>query len=257
MLNHKFTAREAGVILLLVAVIIGYLYYYVVYQYFEDEVAKYDAAELEEQIGLEQAKAVRLKKMQEELEKGTLSTSTLGVYNNQSEEILALSEILEGKVTNISISWGDPVLDGAIVRRDVTISFDTGSFEEAGDIIKEIADCEYTLLIVDMAMNESTTEEEVITTVTPAPTKVPDDEETADIEATEELGEADTQAASTMTTYVTKRSTSVSLTIRFFETTEGAANLNGLNVSTAEPEYDEDDDSFVPSTEELNEEING
>ena len=42
MLNHKFTSREAAVILILVAVILGYFYYYVVYQNFEAELAKYD-----------------------------------------------------------------------------------------------------------------------------------------------------------------------------------------------------------------------
>ena len=41
MLNHKFTAREAGVILVLVAAILGYFYYYVVYQYFEDPEGTY------------------------------------------------------------------------------------------------------------------------------------------------------------------------------------------------------------------------
>ena len=65
MLNHKFTSRDAAVILILVAVILGYFYYYVVYQSFETELAKYDTIEVEDEIAMEEAKAIRLAKMKE------------------------------------------------------------------------------------------------------------------------------------------------------------------------------------------------
>ena len=161
MLNRKFTSREAAVILILVAVILGYFYYYVVYQNFETELAKYDAEQVQDEIALEQMKVARLQKMKEDLENEGPSDSILGVYNNQSEELSALAGILEGKATGINMDWGDPELNGSIVRRDVTISFSTGSFEEAGDLVKQIADCEYTLLIVNMSMDETEIEEEV------------------------------------------------------------------------------------------------
>ena len=265
MLNHKFTAREAGVILVLVAAILGYFYYYVVYQYFEDQIAQYDIAELEDEISVEQAKTARLNKMKNELENGEASGSELGVYNNQSEELLALASILDGKATDISLSWSDPELNGTIVRRDVTISFNTGNFEEAGEIIKEIADCEYTLLIVDLTMNETSFEQvvEVDVTTTPTPAVVADDENT-DVNAdsvenpdSTEVVDADQQNVTTTqtTTYVSSV-TSVSLTIRFFETTNGAVNLNGLTQPAPVVEEEEEDDG-LPSTAELNEQING
>ena len=263
MLNHKFTAREAGVILLLVAVILGYFYYYVVYQYFEDQIAKYDTSDLDDEITLEQAKLVRLNKMKNELENGEVSDSELGVYNNQSEELLALANILDGKASDISLTWGDPELDGTIVRRDVTVSFNTGNFEEAGEIIKEIADCEYTLLIVDISMKETTIKDEVEIDVTTTPT--PTVAVTADENTDAEEGDVDSDTAdvavtqSTTTTQTVTYETSVtavSLTIRFFETTDGATNLNGLVQPEAEVTI-EDDDDMLPSTEELNEEING
>lgn len=264
MLNHKFTAREAAVILILVAVIIGYVYYYVVYQYFEDEVARYDTADLEDEVSLEQAKSIRLNKMKNELENGNVSDSELGVYNNQSEELLALANILDGKASDISLSWGDPELNGTIVRRDVTISFNTGNFEEAGEIIKEIADCEYTLLIVDLSMNESTTtnEVEIDVTTTPAPTVAVTTDENTDTEEGADDSDVDVTPATqntTTTQTVTYETavTSVSLTIRFFETTDGATNLNGLVQPAAEVVIDDDDDDSLPSTDELNEEING
>ena len=68
MLNRKFTAREAAVILILVAVILGYFYYYVVYQNFEAELARFDVAQVQDEIELEQMKVARLQKMKEDLE---------------------------------------------------------------------------------------------------------------------------------------------------------------------------------------------
>lgn len=253
MLNRKFTAREAAVILILVAVILGYFYYYVVYQYLEDQMAKYDLAQVQDEIELEQMKVARLQKMKDDLENEGPSDSILGVYNNQSEELSALADILEGKATGINMDWGDPELNGSIVRRDVTISFSTGSFEEAGDLVKQIADCEYTLLIVNMSMDETEIEEEVEvaatnTTLADGLDAVAEGEESADTLVAEE--------PQTETVTVTKKVTSVTLTIRFFETTDGAVNLNGLTQPEPEVTVEEDDDG-LPSTAELNEQING
>ncbi len=251
MLNHKFTSREAAVILILVAVILGYFYYYVVYQNFEAELAKYDTMEVEDEIATEEAKAIRLAKMKEELEAGNANPSILGVYNNQSEELSVLAGILEGNATNITMSWSDPQLNGTVVRRDVSISFTTGSFDNAGDLIKQIADCEYALLIVDMSMdeNENVTEVEV---EVPQTTEASTDLESEDVATETEAVPTATPA----TTTVVNKQTTVYLTIRFFETTNGAANLNGLTQPTPTVAVEEDDDG-LPSTAELNEQING
>ena len=253
MLSRKFTAREAVVILVLVAAILGYFYYYVVYQYFEDQMAQYDVTEVQDEIDYEQLKVARLQKMKQELEDEGPSDSVLGVYNNQSEELNALADILEGNANDISMNWGDPQLNGTIVRRDVTISFNTGNFEEAGDIIKEIADCKYTLLIVDLSMDESEIEEDVEVPV--ASTSATED---VDLEADGEEGvDADTASEpQTETVTVSKKVTSVSITIRFFETTDGAVNLNGLTQPAPAITVEEDDDG-LPSTAELNDQING
>lgn len=253
MLNRKFTAREAAVILILVAVILGYFYYYVVYQYFEDQMAKYDLAQVQDDIDYEQMKVARLQKMKDDLENEGPSDSILGVYNNQSEELSALAGILEGKATGINMDWGDPELNGSIVRRNVTISFSTGSFEDAGDLVKQIADCEYTLLIVNMSMDETEIEEDVevpasSTTLADGLDAVAEGEEGADTLIAEN--------PQTETVTVTKKVTSVTLTIRFFETTDGAVNLNGLTQPTPEVTPAVDDDG-LPSTAELNEQING
>lgn len=253
MLSRKFTAREAVVILVLVAAILGYFYYYVVYQYFEDQKAQYDVAQVQDEIDYEQLKVARLQKMKQELENEGPSESVLGVYNNQSEELSALAAILENKATGISMNWSDPQLDGKIVRRDVTISFNTGNFKDAGDIIKEIADCEYTLVIVDLSMDETETEEDV---EVPVASTVA----TEEVDVVNEGAEGDdpviASQSQTEIVTVTKKVTSVSLTIRFFETTDGAANLNGLIVPNDDPVTSDDDDN-LPSTAELNEQING
>ena len=253
MLNHKFTSREAAVILILVAVILGYFYYYVVYQNFEAELKKYDTMDVEDEIATEEAKAIRLAKMKEELEAGEASTSILGVYNNQSEELSVLAGILEGNAIDISMNWSDPELNGTVVRRDVTISFTTGNFDEAGELIKQIADCEYALLIVDMSMDESEIEKEVEVAATG--TTLSDD---LDAVAEGEEG-TDTLVAEepqTETITVTMKATTVNMTIRFFETTDGAVNLNGLTLPETEETNEEDEDG-LPSTEELNDQING
>lgn len=262
MLNHKFTGREAAFILVLVAVILGYFYYYVVYQNIENEIAKYDTTDIEDQIESEQMRTNNLLKMKAELENEGDSASVLGVYNNQSEELLALADILEGKATAITMNWSDPQLSGGIVRRDVTITFNTGSIEEAGELIKQISDCKYTLLIVDVSMNETKVTSEVeVESVVPAPTvdvtlEGENDTVSDDVSVDDNTEETVAPQTNTEKVMVTNKVTTVIITIRFFETTDGAVNLNGLDIPAPAPILD-DDDSELPSTAELNEDING
>jgi len=203
MLNHQFTTREKILILVCSIIALGIFYYQFAFSGFQSQMAQYDTADLEDQVMVEETRAMKLSQMKEDI--ANASGKTLGevaVYNNQSNEIQALNDILSGRATSISITWNQPTLTDMTVRRDASISFTAADYATAREILTDLSNCRYRLIINDVSLNAKDTE----TSLT----------ESAGINA--------------------------SVTVTFFETADGAATTQGLIVlddnsaaATAEP----------------------
>lgn len=155
-LNRKLSTKEVVLFLVLAFAFLALLYYEVVYIPLNEQLASYDTTDIESQMELEQARAQKIKAMNEEMAANKAeSVGVVATYNNIKNEMKALNEIV-GKASTYNFSFQDPVGSGSTVRRNIDISFTANNYSDAETIIRELYSCEYRLLIQDMTISPVT-----------------------------------------------------------------------------------------------------
>lgn len=148
MLKYKFSNRE--IILLLIAVMLGLglVYYSVILKSYNENVAKYDTANLETELAISDSKLAKYQVMKNYIEQyEDVYVGSVVSYDNIVNLFYNFSDVLDGKVKGINITVGDPVELETIVRRDVTISFIANNNEIVNNILSNFEDCEYRVII--------------------------------------------------------------------------------------------------------------
>ena len=193
MLNREFSAKEKLLLLVAAVLALGLFYYNFVYKFFQSQYALYDTAKIEDELLVEQSKSTRIAQMKQIIEesKGKVK-GDLSVYNNQSAEIIEMGMIFDEDADNVSISWSEPVMSGTIIRRDVNITFHCRSYENFKNVLRKMSEMKYRCLIGNVAVSDANTRES--------------------------------------TGIVTSGDINASISVRFFETSEGAVSLAGVTV---------------------------
>ena len=148
MLKYKFSNRE--IILLLIAVMLGLglVYYSVILKSYNENVAKYDTANLETELAISDSKLAKYQDMKNYIEQyEDVYVGSVVSYDNIVNLFYNFSDVLDGKVKGINITVGDPAELETIVRRDVTISFIANNNEIVNNILSNFEDCEYRVII--------------------------------------------------------------------------------------------------------------
>lgn len=197
MLNRKFTKGETALILVLVALLLGLLYYRFVYTWIEDSLTQYDTTELEDQLMIDQARAMQMRQMQDEIDAD--KSEQIGVvetYNNQKAEIVELNDIFADANT-FNFSFDQAVANGNTVRRNFSGTYTADSYAQAKAMLTDLYHCRYRCLIRDISI-------------------APNNRENSD----------DNSLASGGVT--------VSFTATFYETLYGASTTSGLVIENAD-----------------------
>ena len=152
-MSRDFTTKEKVLLLILCLILIGLAYYRFVFIPCRDAI---DAAHserdmLETELIVASAKEGQLRKMKEELDSlGELqSASRMESYNNAKAELTMLNNVLEN-ADDYAISFSNVTKDGEQIRRNFTLTFETGSFAAAKKIVAELTKSEYRCLLGDM-----------------------------------------------------------------------------------------------------------
>ncbi|MCI6877481.1 MAG: hypothetical protein MR840_01620 [Solobacterium sp.] len=148
MLKYKFSNRE--IILLLIAVMLGLglVYYSVILKSYNENVAKFDTANLETELAISDSKLAKYQDMNNYIEQyEDVYVGSVVSYDNIVNLFYNFSDVLDGKVKGINITVGDPIELETIVRRDVTISFIANNNEIVNNILSYFEDCEYRVII--------------------------------------------------------------------------------------------------------------
>lgn len=151
-LNYSFSKREIIMILALLLVLVGLLYYRFVYLGISGQVEQYNTADLEAQIQIEQLQLIEWQKMQDEIKGGSIATSSLETYDNQKDEITFLNNVFV-PVIRYNFSFDRPVATGDTVRRNVAVTFTAINYETALKIIQQIHNSPYRILLKDIRIN--------------------------------------------------------------------------------------------------------
>ena len=154
MLNRSFTHREKVLLLIFVVLALGLFYYFVAFRGFKEQMRLYDTTELQYQIDTETIRATKQKQMEDYIDKHKGETiGTVEKYNNLSQEVSVLGDILDGKVTDITINWSEPVASGNTVRRIAGISFTAPNYTVASSVVDAIHNCQYRCVIGDLDLS--------------------------------------------------------------------------------------------------------
>ncbi len=148
MLKYKFSNRE--IILLLIAVMLGLglVYYSVILKSYNENVAKYDTANLETELAISDSKLAKYQDMKNYIEQyEDVYVGSVVSYDNIVNLFYNFSDVLDGKVKGINITVGDPIQLETIVRRDVTISFIANNNEIVNNILSNFEDSKYRVII--------------------------------------------------------------------------------------------------------------
>ena len=146
---------------------------------------------MEEDLELQMMKATRKKKMVDELENAPeKQQGELLPYNNIKNEITDLYEALSPAAT-YNLSFSEAVASGNIVRRDISISFQTENYQKVRSILEQMHSSPYRCILKDLS-----------------------------ISVNKSRGEAGGMSAAELI--------NVNVNITFYETLVGAENTNGL-----------------------------
>ncbi|RHR49121.1 hypothetical protein DWX10_22525 [Clostridium sp. AF18-27] len=201
MMNRKFTAREAWLLLLLSVMLLALFYYLALYRPVNLEVERCAALQVpvEEDLELQMMKATRKKKMVDELENAPeKQQGELLPYNNIKNEITDLYEALSPAAT-YNLSFSEAVASGNIVRRDISISFQADTYQKVRSILEQMHSSPYRCILKDLS-----------------------------ISVNKSRGEAGGMSAAELI--------NVNVNITFYETLVGAENTNGLVFEKQESE---------------------
>ncbi len=156
MMNHEFTNREKLLLLVFTIMLLGTFYYKVAYIDFKHQMELYDVDSIQEEMDLEQAKAMHLAKMKTAIAQNKDQyKGEILKYNNQANEINAINLALNTSAKNVSISWNEPELEGSIVRRNANISFTTNNYENFKRILKNLSEGPYRCIVSTVSMDAS------------------------------------------------------------------------------------------------------
>ncbi|HKM28410.1 MAG TPA: hypothetical protein VJY37_01880 [Anaerovoracaceae bacterium] len=153
MLSRKFTSREKVLLVIFAILLLGVFYYQGVIRTVDDMKVQYDTIDLEDQIAMEQTKALSRQQMETEMSGGNLTvTGMVASYDNIKQEISALNEIF-ADAASYNLSFAQPVKEGSAVRRDISVTFHANSYNTAVSIIRDLHNCRYRCLIKDITFS--------------------------------------------------------------------------------------------------------
>lgn len=154
-LNRSFSTRETVLILVLALLLVVACYYFLVVKNVSDTVAANNEqlAGIEMNIGVQESLAADRARMKAELDElGDDETlPEVAVYDNIRNELNELNTLL-GSATTYNLSFGQPTVEGQLVRRTVTVSFTTPSYASALEVVRQLENGTYRCQITDFTM---------------------------------------------------------------------------------------------------------
>lgn len=153
MRKTRFSKRERTLLVILLLLILGLLYYQFVFVPVTEQIARSNTAALEQQIQTEQIRAKQIRNMKAEMEENlSQDGGVVESYDNFKNVAEFLNTVFDGNAVEYNFDYRKPVADQDAVRRNIVISFTAKNYRVARDIIQKLHDSHYRTLIRDMSI---------------------------------------------------------------------------------------------------------
>jgi len=167
LLSRDFTVKEKILLLVLVVILVGLVYYQFVDQPVRNslELAASQKASLETELEAVRARITLLERMKNEIEdvtaNGTLKE--MPSYNNSKNVNKLLNDVLGDM--GYSIIFSNVSRQGNLVRRNITLRFEAPSYGEVRRVLSALVGSDYRCLIGDVRCTSAygTIVEDVVT----------------------------------------------------------------------------------------------
>ena len=184
--------RQLSLLLLLLILLTGW--YVGIYSPIQERIEAADTTDLEDAIAMEQVKSARIKSMQAEIQENKdADAPVVPSYNNFKEELEELNRI-HGQAYDFLFTFNEPEVNGTNIRRSVTVNCSAEDYDAAVEMMREILQGPYRSLIYNISMDSVSAVD-------------------ADFEPNIKEGRVE-----------------LTFNMNYFETTEGAESLEGLQV---------------------------
>lgn len=154
-LNRSFSTRETVLLLILAFLLIVACYYFLVVKNVADTMAanNQQLAQIDTSIAVQEALAIDRARMEAELAAlgDNESLPEVATYDNIRNELDELNALMEG-ATSYNLSFGQPTLEGELVRREVTVSFSVPDYASALNVVRALENGTYRCLIADFTL---------------------------------------------------------------------------------------------------------
>lgn len=193
-LNELCSDKEKAAIVVLLLLILLTGWYVGIYSPIQERIEAADTTDLEDAIAMEQVKSARIKSMQAEIQENKdADAPVVPSYNNFKEELEELNRI-HGQAYDFLFTFNEPEVNGTNIRRSVTVNCSAEDYDAAVEMMREILQGPYRSLIYNISMDSVSAVD-------------------ADFEPNIKEGRVE-----------------LTFNMNYFETTEGAESLEGLQV---------------------------
>ena len=155
-MSRNFSTKEKALLVILAFVLVGLVYYKMIYANIHNAVvsAQAEVVSLQTELETAQAQVATIERMKSEMDaiNSSGAVARMGSYNNSKPETAFLHTVLSG-VADYSIKFDDVTRDGDQIRRNFNLQYKTNSYKEAEAIMKELTSGEYRCLISDVNCN--------------------------------------------------------------------------------------------------------
>ena len=150
-LSRDFTKREQVLLIILGLLLVLVVYYYLVDLPLRSETQRLESerAGLEADVAVAEAKVAEYQRMEEQLAKLGNSATYMESYNNRTNEINFLNDLLSSTAA-YSISFSPVTVEGNQVRREFQLAYTCGNYSQAMDILGKLTYGHYRCLISDV-----------------------------------------------------------------------------------------------------------
>ena len=159
MKKNKLSLRETVLLVFLVVLLIGVVYYMGFYTPMQNEMAAIasQSSDCDSMITASMAKVMKMEEMQAELDeifsRPADEITEIAPYDNKEVVLNQLYGIL-GRTTDYSLNFTDPsVQDDGTVRRNISMSFHCDSYEAAKEVIRDLTDSQWRCLVSNLAIS--------------------------------------------------------------------------------------------------------
>lgn len=162
MISRKFTFQDnlllAAAFVLLVAMFCYIFAGKPLYAEIED--ARREQSAVEDELEIQKHMAERKDSMNLQMEqKPQKGKGELGAYNNLTCEMKELGQILAGAKA-YEFHFSQEEFSGNIVRRDILVSYQTDSYEQAREILEAVENGKYSCLVKEVDLTKGTEKKE-------------------------------------------------------------------------------------------------